>query len=274
MVSQLPRVSPVKPNFDYIKDVYEVCLERYLQNPQNVVNALNLINNGRKILETEQEVDTYIAFYGAQHYYKLVEAFDALDMSRFCDREIEIFSYGCGAATDTCSLISYCQTKTIDLNLKTLTLIEPSRVALERGVKYINQALSPEEFDKINIKKIYKTLRYLDENDIDSEAENSKLHVFSNILDIQAINLENLTSLIKNTQKGDNYFICINPKNSDSEKRIDGFYQEMSNSFELQNISTEARTITDKKIWVMKYNRYIDNHPIHRYHIIFKTNPM
>jgi hypothetical protein len=112
-------------------------LERYLRNSKNVGDALNSINNGRKILESDEEVDTYIAFYGAQHYYKLMEAFDAIDMSKFCDRELEIFSYGCGAATDICSLISYCRSKQIKLPFKNLTLIEPSRIALQRGIEYI-----------------------------------------------------------------------------------------------------------------------------------------
>jgi hypothetical protein len=228
MVSQLLRISPIKPSFDYIIDIYEVCLKRYLQNPKNVSNALNSINNGRKILLSNEEVDTYIALYGAHHYYKLVEAFDALDISKFDEQQLEIFSYGCGAATDTCSLISYCRSKQINLPFKNLTLIEPSRFAIKRGVEYINQALSPEELGEIKIKEIYKTLNELEENDISSESENLKLHVFSNVLDIEEINLHNLTSLIKKTQKGDNYFICINPKNLESISRIDDFYSELS----------------------------------------------
>jgi hypothetical protein len=271
MVSQLLRVSPVKPNFDYIKDVYEVCLERYLRNSKNVSNALNSINNGRKILISDEEVDTYIAFYGALHYYKLVEAFDALDMSRLRDQQLEIFSYGCGAATDTCSLISYCRSKQINLPFKKLTLIEPSQFALERGVRYIKQALSPEEFDKIKIKQIYKTLDKLEENDIDSESENLQLHIFSNVLDIEEINLRILTSLIRKTQKGDNYFICINPKNSESISRIDDFHRKSSNLVNSSNISINDEDITGKNIWMMKSSRY-ENRSIPRYHRIFKTD--
>lgn len=272
MVSQLLRGSPVKSNFDYIKNVYEVCLKSYHNNTTygSWQDAQNAIQKGRKILQSDEEVDTYIAFYGAHHYYKLMEAFDALDMSKFCDQELEIFSYGCGAATDSCSLISYCQSKQIDLNLKTLTLIEPSQVALKRGVEYINQALSPEELKKINIRKVYKTLEDLEESDIDSKSETLKLHVFSNVLDIEEINLESLTSLIKKTQKGDNYFICINPKNPDSQKRINDFYQKMSNSFTSSDISTNDQSFKGR-VWSMIKKDYDDNHSIHRYHRIFMT---
>jgi hypothetical protein len=250
MVSQLSKVSPVTPSFDYIKDVYEPCLEQYLKNPQNLPNALNSINNGRKILEFNEEVDTYIAFYGAQHYYKLVEAFDALNMSTFCDRELEIFSYGCGAATDICSLISYCCSKQINLYLEKITLIEPSEVALERGVSYIKPALSFQKLNTIYINKIYRTIIHLKANDIYSNPEALKLHIFSNILDIETIDLKTLSSLIQNTQLGTNYFICISPKKYNGRKRIDAFYQEMSRIFNLLHISTKDVDL-ERKIWLI-----------------------
>lgn len=115
MVSQLPRLNLEITNYDrsfnYLRDVYEECLKQYLERPQYINTALKLIDNGRKILQSDSEVYTYIAFYGAQHYYKLVEAFDSLNIAQFSDRNIEIISYGCGAATDVCSLISYCRSK-------------------------------------------------------------------------------------------------------------------------------------------------------------------
>jgi hypothetical protein len=277
MVSQLPRVSSIKPSFDYIKDVYEVCLERYRANTSygNWQNAQDTIKKGRKILQSNEEVDTYIAFYGAHHYYKLVEAFDALDISRFCDSQLEIFSYGCGAATDTCSLISYCRSRQINLPFKKLTLIDPSRIALERGVEYINQALSSEEKNNINIKQVNKTINDLKENDICSEYENIKLHILSNVLDIEEINLESLASLIKNTQSGTNYFICVNPKDREgqSKKRIDLFYGKLLNLFKLSDISINDRDVTGKKIWMMKNCQY-ENRSIPRYHRIFKIDAL
>ena len=271
MVSQLSRVNSVKPNFNYIRDVYEVCLERYRQNPRKDSITFDSIARGRKALEFEEEVDAYIAFYGAHHYYKLVETFDALNISQFGDSKIDIISYGCGAATDTCSLISYCQSQHINLPFKNLKLIEPSRIALNRGVKYIQQALSPQEQNKIEIDKVYKYLNDLEKNDVYVKSENPKLHIFSNVLDLKEINLDYIASLIHNTHSGTDYFICVNPKNSESIKRIDGFYQNMSNLFELQNISINDKKITGKNIWMMKAGRY-ENYPIHRYHRIFKTN--
>lgn len=272
MVSQLERISlnPVKPNFNYIKDVYEVCLEKYLAAPKTVNSALGLIDHGRKILQSDEEVDTYIAFYGAQHYYKLIEAFNALDLSRFYDQKLKIISYGCGAATDTCSLINYCRLEQINLPFNAVTLIEPSQIALKRGVQYINQALSVEELNRIIIKKVNKSLEKLEEKDIFSDSKIIKLHIFSNILDLETINLTNLVSLIKNTQVGTNYFICISPKRYNGNRRANAFYQTMSSIFNLSTISINNLNFK-QRVWSMKNNCYIDNYSIDRYHKIFKA---
>lgn len=273
MVSQLKKTSPVNPvkaDFNYLKDVYEVCLKKYLANRKTVSSALELIDHGRKILQSNEEVDTYIAFYGAQHYYKLIEAFNALDLSIFCDQKLKIISYGCGAATDTCSLISYCRSKQISLPFNALILIEPSQIALERGIQYINQALYLEELNNIKINKINKSLETLEKNDIFLNSKVTKLHVFSNILDLKEINLQKLVSLLENTQVKTNYFICISPKNYNGEQRINTFYQNMSSVFNLSTISTNNLNFK-QRVWLMKNNCYIDDYSIDRYHKIFKA---
>ena len=276
MVSQISKVSFPEPSFDYITNVYEPSLKKYLNNNNYLrwQDAQNAIEKGRKILEFDEEVDTYIAFYGAHHYYKLIEAFEALDISRFNSGQLEIFSYGCGAATATCSLISYCRERQINLPFQSLTLIEPSQISLDRGVEYIERALFPEELDRIDIRKTYKLIGQLKNNDLASNSPAVKLHLFSNILDLKEINLESLASLIRKTQFGTNYFVCINPKNYESIIRINNFYDNLSNFFQLSNISINDKDIPGKKIWMMKYNQYSYSRSVRRYHIIFQANPI
>ena len=267
MVGQLPKISAVKSNFEYIKDVYEVCLEKYYDHPKSLGAAMNSVNNGIKILQSEGEVDTYIAFYGAQHYYKLLEAFDVLDILRHYGQKLEIISYGCGAATDTCSLISYCRLKQINLPFIKLTLIDPSAIALERGIQYINRALLTEELDKIEIKRVNKFLGDLQESDLYSLSK-IKLHIFSNILDLPEVNINKLVLLIRETQPGINYFVCISPKRYGGQQRIDDFYHKISTGSNVHHICRKDSPIRNK-VWSMKKNRYISDYPIDRYHRIF-----
>lgn len=268
MVSQLSRVSSVKPSFDYIKDVYEVCLEKYLNDRSCTFSS---IDHGRKILQFEEEVDAYIAFYGAQHFYKLEEAFKELDILRFHNQQLDILSYGCGAATDTCSLISYCRSQEIDLPFKNITLIEPSQVALQRGIKYIRQALSSQEFETINIKPLNKHLDELEDRDICNDFQSPKLHVFSNILDVKEINLSRIANLIvKNRQKSD-YFLCISPKKYSGKTRVNEFYNEISSQVACSTIDANDQNFL-RKIYLMTRGSYIDDFSIDRYHRIFKIN--
>ncbi|MEM7592231.1 MAG: hypothetical protein AAF383_12045 [Cyanobacteria bacterium P01_A01_bin.83] len=267
MVSQLSIVSAVKPdNFNYIKDIYEVCLEKYLNN-RNI--TFSSIDNGRKILQSEKEIDAYIAFYGAQHYYKLESAFNALDiLNEFHGQQLNIFSYGCGAATDTCSLISYYRKKKVNLPFKNLTLIEPSQVALQRGVSYVEQSLTYKESKIINIKSLNKQISELEDKDIYDDSLNHKLHIFSNILDIEEINLNQLANLIVQKCRGKNYFICISPKKYNGKARVNEFYQEISLQVNCHIIDINDQSFL-KRIYLIKQNNYIDNFQIDRYHNIF-----
>ena len=274
MVVQISNNILLKDDFNYIRDIYEACLNKYLQESQNLSNALKSIDNGRKILNSDKEVDTYISLYGAHHYYKLVEAFDALNLERFSNSYIETISYGCGAATDTCSLISYCHSNNISLSINKITLIEPSLIALERGIKYIQKSLSYEVFNQLSVKKVCKLIEQLEDKDLISNPETIKIHIFSNVLDISSINLQSLVSIIYNTQKGSNYFVCINPKNSESITRIDSFYNILSKFFKLSDIDVNDKDILGRSFWMMKYNRYTESSPIYRYHRIFKADAM
>ena len=126
-------------------------------------------------------------------------------------------------------MISYCHSKQINIPFTKLTLIEPSCTALISGFDYIKQALSAKDFAQKSIKQIYKTINDLEVSDIFSNSKKNKFHVFSNVLDLEAIDLTDLASLIKNSQTGVNYFICISPQRSGREARIDKFYQMLLN---------------------------------------------
>ena len=260
-----------RPTFSYLSDVYENCLIRYLDNPRyrgNLKLALANTSNGRKILTNDEEVDVYIALYGAHHYYKLHSAFDTLDISKFRGKKIEIFTYGSGSATETCVLIDYLISKNIDLAIKRITLIEPSFSSLQRGEQYVKSTFIT-SYRGLEIKIINKTLEFLDTNDVNSKTETVKLHIFSNILDVEQVDLKSLAVLIKNSQKGANYFICVSPNFSSAKQRLDKFYHLMSELFQISNISVNAECVKGR-LWLMTQGRFVDRQ-IDRYQRIFMT---
>lgn len=258
-----------KPTFNYLSEVYEDCLGRYLRNPRykgNYSFALDSISNGRKILTTAEEVDVYIALYGTHHYYKLNSAFDAVDLSRFEGKRLEFFSYGCGPATDTCVLINYLASKRINLCIERITLIEPSFISLQRGEKYVRSAIVNSQ-KVLEIGIINKTLEQLDVNDIQSQSETVKLHVFSNILDVEKVDLNGLSTFLNKSQKGANYFICVSPNFSLAKQRIDRFHSIMSELVQVSNISISNESVLGR-VWLMKTGGFV-NRQVDRYQRIF-----
>ena len=91
------------------------------------------LENGTKVLSDESECTRYIALYGGHHFYKLYAAYDSTKFEKIKGRDVEIFDWGCGQALATCVLIDYLMEKKVDLNVLSITLIEPSIVALQRG---------------------------------------------------------------------------------------------------------------------------------------------
>lgn len=143
-------------------------------------------------------------------------------------------------------------------------------VALQRGISYIKQSLSSEESKIINIKSLNKQISELENREIHDDSQALKLHVFSNILDIDKINLNQLANLIIQNCKGNNYFVYISPKKYNGKERVDEFYREISSKFTCNMIDVNDTSFL-RRIYLLKQDKYIDDFRIDRYHRIFKT---
>jgi hypothetical protein len=85
-----------RPTFNYLEEVYQDCLKKHINNSRyrDLRHTLSDINNGTKVLESDEQVNAYIAFYGAQHYYKLFRAFENLNLFNFVGKSLEIITPG------------------------------------------------------------------------------------------------------------------------------------------------------------------------------------
>ncbi|MEZ2276684.1 MAG: hypothetical protein ACBR12_07185 [Microcoleus sp.] len=184
----------------------------------------NKMAHGVAILSEENTLLTYFAFYGGSHYYKLVYLLDKLfsDLTQLqIEVKIDIIDYGCGQALGTTCLLDYLIHNNLpNITIDSITLIEPSEVALNRGILHINH-LSLYS-NPINIKSLNKKLQYLKKDDLYTLNQNIKLHIFSNILDVTGFEINNLANTIKESQSGINYFICVSP--TDLHNRIQLFF--------------------------------------------------
>lgn len=176
------------------------------------------LGRGTVILEDEKQLYAYLYSFGSAHYEKMKSALGLIDFSLIhIDKPIEIIDWGCGQGLASVVFLELHP----ELNVQNIKLIEPSEVAIKRAtlhIKYMNE--------NIHIETICKPIELLDEKDIQSDKDNIKIHLFSNILDVESFSIKNLISICEKTQLGLNYFICVSPYSTDIRNvRIKDFVQ-------------------------------------------------
>ncbi|MBQ0069125.1 MAG: UvrD-helicase domain-containing protein, partial [Bacteroidales bacterium] len=165
--------------------------------------------HGRKVLQSDDELNAYIAAYGEMHIVKCRAAlqnfpFDELKLFQF-----EIFDWGCGQGLATLTLLDMLHERNLLSQVKRIYLIEPSLHALNRAKVWVNQNAQP-GIDIISVNKYIPS-------DIDATlpevscSTKISINLFSNILDIKSLNLAWLANKVSSLA-AINYNICIGPK--------------------------------------------------------------
>jgi len=240
-------------------------------------NLYDKLGRGVEIIEDPLLLLQYMKSFGRMHKSKLFDAFDSIDFSEVENKKIEIIDWGCGQAVASFLLLEYLVQHEIKVDVRTIKLIEPSEVALKRGLLHLNKYR-----DSIRLKPIHKDLDKIVDGDIITNNGSVKIHLFSNILDVPTFNLKDLIARIKKTQSKINYFICISPYIDDNKNmRIEAFFNNFNDNYDTTLLS-ERKNSKDDSYWNCSKN-YSDlqchthtesgcSKKWTRYEKIFKTN--
>lgn len=180
------------------------------------------LKNGTALLQTEDGMNAYMAAYGEMHISKCRAAMQNFPYDQL-QGTIEIVDWGCGQGIGSlCVLEALSQREKLQW-VKRVTLIEPSSATLDRAFENVKKMTNgwvtilcqncylPDETDVSNDSIL---------QGVDYSAQNV-IHVFSNILDIDGIDLKRLacmTSIPGHTH----YILCMGPCNANAPK-IDFF---------------------------------------------------
>lgn len=200
--------------------------------------------HGRRVLQTQDELNAYIAAYGEMH---IVKCRAALQNFPFEDLEMysyEIFDWGCGQGLATLTLLDMLQERGKLSRLEKIYLIEPSSQALQRAVSWVSQNAGP-GVDVIPLNSYIPN----DVNAVMPEITCSSrisINLFSNILDIRSLSLcwlANKTSSLANT----NYMVCIGPKfTQNTNTRINDFCGYFNPAEYFSNINAYPYSYTSR----------------------------
>lgn len=219
-----------------------------------------LKNRGVEPLTTEQELYVYLKSFGNMHYAKMQDALKYLPYESMNLENIEIIDWGCGQGLATIVFLEEIAQRNINIQNISVTLIEPSIIALKRA------SLNIFCYGINNIRTVCKQLDNLTINDICTKDENTKIHLFSNILDVELFTLSNLEKLISDSQKKQNYFVCTSPYINDIKTQrilslVEYFSQTSSQFILYKDIQTSKNSI-DYWMCNNKYkNQICDYHP-------------
>ena len=177
----------------------------------------NELKRGTDILDDEDHLNMYLRSFGKMHQAKLNTAYKSYpNLGEVVTGEVEVFDWGCGQGIATICLLDYIKKGRITPQIKRVYLVEPSVPAVKRAkdiIKCINE--------DIEVRVVNKVFDKLTDTDFDSN-NLSKIHLFSNILDVDLFDLPKFISLFQKVFTGINHFICVGPYYSNS-KRLDDF---------------------------------------------------
>ena len=256
--TETPYCASIENVFNKNKENFQFDTIRSLSRDYGIFNELN---RGVYQLETHELLGQYIFSYGKMHQGKLKQAIQSIFKNNHLHlngQEIEILDYGCGQGLGTICFLDYIKFHT-NRNCKIfkIKLIEPSELALKRAALNVRYVLRGFLDQPQNVYAIHKELDCISQSDLATQENSIKIHIFSNIIDIECFNILNITDKINKTQKGLNFFICTSPNIIQyRNKRMDLFQAELANTGIMEEISYRQDSIPNPNPNGKSWTRY------------------
>jgi hypothetical protein len=204
---------------------------------------------GVKIIDEPFQLFSYLNSYGPMHYKKLITSFEYLPEYIF-NKNPHCIDWGCGQGMASMTLLEYLNDNQITQSISQITLIEPSQIALKRASLHVSKFTNNTKI----INTINKDLDSLVDKDFLKDNK-MRIHLFSNVLDMDVFSLSKLIELIKANFSGENYFLCVSPYITDLKTaRIDSFV----NAFSGNEGFEEIYKINNKNVeWINNWTRVV-----------------
>lgn len=193
---------------------------RYFNDEEAEINDNAEGGRGTKPISQQEGIVCYLAAYAKWHKSKLHLAFDRIQINDLCQGEVNIVDWGCGQGLATLVLLDYLDDNGVSYNVKSITLIEPSPLAIGFAQLYLSQRLKGKD---VVINVVNKLFDDLVESDFSSIPNYPTFHLYSNILDVAGIDMKGLSSWLKCFKSQDNYIISVSPKYGPGDIRINTF---------------------------------------------------
>ncbi|TXH68346.1 MAG: hypothetical protein E6Q83_14765 [Thiothrix sp.] len=162
-------------------------------------NVKNELQWGRAILATQEQLNQYLHTYGLMIKSQWINVLSSFELE---DRNVQIIDYACGQGL-ACSLFFDKFLQQEELEVRQITLIEPSAIALRRAYAIVKCYNENHNINCINLK-----LDDLKDNYLRANGNSTYIHLFSNILDINTFDIFKLFRKIIG-KRGKHVFLAV-----------------------------------------------------------------
>ena len=234
-----------QPSFNAFYEQAKLELREVASEKQN--KLFRQLERGIAQLSTHEQLCKYLQSYGKMHQAKLLDAFKEIPQEWFSS-PFEVVDWGCGQAMGTINLLDHLKNAGYQESLKRVVLIEPSAEAIERGEIYVQSYRVEATFE---VQAHACLFNEIVPEQIQASKRRRRIHIFSNILDVAAIDLRHLARLLGESQQSDDLLICVGPFYANN-RRMDRFFDFFEESCLRAVYAEEKSRFRPGKGWTFK----------------------
>jgi hypothetical protein len=184
------------------RDFWELSRRRLINDDQE--QLYKSLERGTAVLHSEKQVDKYMYAFGKKHEIKFKKMFEYVPPEIF-QNPFNLVDWGCGLGLGLITLNDFCKKKYRNQQIRHITLIDPSKVAIERAKIHVNIL-----FPNTKLLVIEKRFENIEHKDFSfNHKRYPELHLFFNVLDMPNLDLMHLCGLVKNALCQNAFFYSL-----------------------------------------------------------------
>lgn len=212
--------------FDVVLQTAEACVpSEFYDRPWDYFKTGNK-NERTFTIYDDPGVMCYLSAYGYAHSKKIQIALDGLLMGGFPSGPINIVDWGCGQGLGTIMFLDHMERSGVRLEAENVILIEPSALSIEYAGLILSSRLRNTPGAKVRL--VCKRFDDLAKEDIAMDSTAPVVHIFSNVLDVDGVNMKQLSGWLREFRSVDNYVAAASPYYWSGNERFSTFFSYLN----------------------------------------------
>ena len=162
--------------------------------PNQLPLAKARVSGGIRLLNSESELNDYLVAFGEIHRAKLMEFLPHIPFREFVDTGLILVDWGCGQGVASAVTLDYLRSRSYQVEIRAVRLIELVKPALDRALGIVNKYQFPSPCDVLAVGWNRKGMAEICMNLPEGVPV---LHLFSNILDVIGLDIEGIRETVE-----------------------------------------------------------------------------